>query len=98
MESLKNNEILKLYQEKGNSITEAANFLLEKSKTVKNSPQKFNTYYQRVKRIIETFKKIKKGKSRVEGWKFLNDFLGRESEFPKVKQSGRLPQSEIEVL
>lgn len=67
MESLKNNEILKLYQEKGNSITEAANILLEKSKTVKNSPQKFNTYYQRVKRIIETLKKIKKGKSRVEG-------------------------------
>lgn len=99
MEPLKYVDILKLYQDNGNSITETANCFTRKVKKFESSSQKFNTYYQRAKRIIETFKKLKKGKSRIEGERFLNDFLGREFEFPKVEQSGRrLPQSEIEAL
>lgn len=70
MEPLKYVDILKLYQDNGNSITETANCFTRKVKKFESSSQKFNTYYQRAKRIIETFKKLKKGKSRIEGERF----------------------------
>lgn len=99
METLRHADILKLYEEDGKSLTEIGNILLEKSNKVERSSKKFNIYYQRVKRIIETVKKLRKGKSRKEGAGFLNEFLDRIFEFPKLEEGRKsLTQGEIEAL
>ena len=65
------------------SCTKTENILLEKSNTVERSSTKLNTYYQRVRRIIETVKKLGRRKPRKEGAGFLNEVFGKIFEFLK---------------
>jgi hypothetical protein len=66
----------------GKSLAEVTTTVYEKAKTIEGASRKFNSYYQRVKRLSDTFKKLNKNRSTTEGGKFLDDFLNRKFEIP----------------
>ena len=58
---------------------------------MERSSTKFNIYFQRVKRIIDIVKKIRRGNPRKEGAGFLNEVFGRIFEFLQLEMQ-ILPQ------
>lgn len=56
----------------GKSLTEVTNIVFEKAKTIDGSSQTFNSYYQRLNRLSDTFKTKNKMRSTQERKKYVD--------------------------
>ena len=75
-----NSDILHLLQKQ--SLPEVTNLLLEKAKYIEGTSLKYNTFYQKLKRISDTNKKLKKSKHTEEGRLYLDEYLQQPFEYP----------------
>jgi len=75
--SLKNQDVLTMLESK--SIGDVSKELMERGKLSGDSTSlKFNTYYKKVKRLSETYAKVKKSRNS----DFSNSFLNKEFNLP----------------
>lgn len=58
----------------GKSLTEVTKIVFEKAKTIDGASQTFNSYYQHLKRLSDTFKNKNKMRSTQEGKKYVDKF------------------------
>jgi len=79
---------------KDKSLNEVATCLLERGKAYTAS-LKFKTYYQKVKRLSDTYSKVKKSKNE----DYINEFMNKEFQLPSlcITQSLSTSQTQREL-